>query len=161
MTEIRSMLNSLLALAEDAVSSPYKKINELCIVPEDEKSLLESFNCTPHEYAIPSDTTLYSLFERTARENTDKICIHGAEKAVTFGELPDFYADDNGDFTVLQFTDTHFTTMTSLSDLFLLEKMKAQTEKYSPDLVVMTGDMIDDGNDGDFNKAEIAKNAPK
>jgi hypothetical protein len=47
--------------------------------------------------------------------------------------------------------------MTSLSDLFLLEKMKAQTEKYSPDLVVMTGDMIDDGNDGKFNKVYVLR----
>ena len=72
-------------------------------------------------------------------------------------ELPDFYADENGDFTVLQFSDTHFTTMTSLNDLFLLQKMKAQTEKLDPDLVVVSGDMIDDGNDGKFNKSYVLR----
>ncbi len=84
--------------------------------------------------------------------------ISGYAETVTFDrELPDFYADENGDFTVLQFTDTHFKTMTSLNDRFLLEKMKTQTEKYDPDLVVMTGDMIDDGNDGKFNKAYVLR----
>lgn len=84
--------------------------------------------------------------------------ISGYAETVTFDrELPDFYADKNGDFTVLQFTDTHFTTMTSLNDRFLLQKMKSQTEKYDPDLVVVTGDMIDDGNDGKFNKAYVLR----
>ncbi|MBR2418033.1 MAG: metallophosphoesterase [Clostridia bacterium] len=84
--------------------------------------------------------------------------ISGYAETVTFDrELPDFYADENGDFTVLQFTDTHFTTMTSLNDRFLLQKMKSQTEKYDPDLVVVTGDMIDDGNDGKFNKAYVLR----
>lgn len=84
--------------------------------------------------------------------------ISGYAETVTFDrELPDFYTDENGDFTVLQFTDTHFTTMTSLNDRFLLQKMKSQTEKYDPDLVVVTGDMIDDGNDGKFNKAYVLR----
>ncbi len=100
--------------------------------------------------SLNSSPDLKAEFER-------KGDISGYAETVTFGELPDFYADDNGDFTVLQFTDTHFTTMTSLNDLFLLEKMKAQTEKYSPDLVVVTGDMIDDGNDGKFNKAYVLR----
>ena len=100
--------------------------------------------------SLNSSPDLKTEFER-------KGDISGCAETVTFGELPDFYADDKGDFTVLQFTDTHFTTMTSLSDLFLLEKMKAQTEKYSPDLVVMTGDMIDDGNECKFNKAYVLR----
>lgn len=70
-------------------------------------------------------------------------------------ELPDFQADENGDFTVLQFSDTHFTTALSFSDQSLLVKMKTQTEKYDPDLVVVSGDMIDDGNDGLFNKEHV------
>lgn len=69
----------------------------------------------------------------------------------------DFTVDDDGEFTVLQFSDTHFTTGISFSDIYLLEKMEAQTKKYSPDLVVVTGDMIDDGNDGLFNKAYVLR----
>ena len=72
-------------------------------------------------------------------------------------ELPELYADDNGDFTVLQFSDTHFTTGVTFSDMQLLSKMKNLTEKYDPDLVVVSGDMIDDGNDGDFNKAYVLR----
>lgn len=72
-------------------------------------------------------------------------------------ELPDLSADENGDFTVLQFTDTHFTTGMSFGDLNLLIKMKSQTEKYDPDLVVVTGDMLDDGNDGSFNKVYVLR----
>ena len=72
-------------------------------------------------------------------------------------ELPDLYADEDGDFTVLQFSDTHFTTGVTLSDMLQLNKMESLTEKYNPDLVVVSGDMIDDGNDGDFNKAYVLR----
>lgn len=72
-------------------------------------------------------------------------------------ELPDLYADENGDFTVLQFSDTHFTTGATLSDIRVLQKMENLTKKYDPDLVVISGDMIDDGNDGKFNKAYVLR----
>lgn len=71
--------------------------------------------------------------------------------------LPDLTADEEGDFTVLQFTDTHMTTGITFSDLNVLGKMEKLTEKYDPDLVVILGDMIDDGNDGDFNKAYVLR----
>lgn len=58
---------------------------------------------------------------------------------------------------MLQFSDTHFTTGISLKDAKLLVEMKTLTEKYSPDLVVVSGDMIDDGNDGSFNKAYVLR----
>ena len=72
-------------------------------------------------------------------------------------ELPDLYADENGDFTVLQFSDTHFTTGATFSDMRVLGKMETLIKKYDPDLVVVSGDMIDDGNDGDFNKAYVLR----
>ncbi len=72
-------------------------------------------------------------------------------------ELPSLSADENGDFTVLQFSDTHFTTGISFSDMLTLNKIGKLTEKYDPDLVVISGDMIDDGNDGDFNKAYVLR----
>ena len=72
-------------------------------------------------------------------------------------ELPDLYTDENGDFTVLQFSDTHFTTGVTFSDMRVLGKMETLTKKYDPDLVVISGDMIDDGNDGDFNKAYVLR----
>lgn len=72
-------------------------------------------------------------------------------------ELPDLSADENGDFTVLQFSDTHFTTGVTFADMSTLNKMESLTKKYEPDLVVISGDMIDDGNDGDFNKAYVLR----
>ena len=72
-------------------------------------------------------------------------------------ELPELYADEHGDFFVLQFSDTHFTTGVTFSDLQQLGKIEMLTEKYDPDLVVISGDMIDDGNDGDFNKAYVLR----
>ncbi len=72
-------------------------------------------------------------------------------------ELSDLYADENGDFTVLQFSDTHMTTGVTFSDMQILSKMKTLTKKYNPDLVVISGDMIDDGNDGGFNKAYVLR----
>lgn len=70
-------------------------------------------------------------------------------------EIRDFYVDENGDFTVLQFSDTHFTTGLSWGDITVLDKMKNQIEKYSPDLVVVLGDMINDGDIGAFNKQYV------
>lgn len=72
-------------------------------------------------------------------------------------ELPVLYCNDEKDFTVLQFSDTHFTTLLTFSEFSLLRKIKAQTEKYAPALVVISGDMIDDGNDGKFNKAYVLR----
>ncbi len=72
-------------------------------------------------------------------------------------ELPDLYTDENGDFTVLQFSDTHMTTGVTFADINVLNKMKNLTDKYDPDLVVLSGDIIDDGNDGAFNKAYILR----
>lgn len=72
-------------------------------------------------------------------------------------ELIDLETDENGDFTVLQFTDTHFTTGISFSDILTLTKMKDQTVRYSPDLVVITGDMLDDGDRGAFNKSYVLR----
>ncbi len=80
-----------------------------------------------------------------------------AQSVTVQKELPDLSADENGDFTVLQFSDTHFTTGVTFSDMLTLNKMEKLTEKHDPDLVVISGDMIDDGNDGDFNKAYILR----
>ena len=68
-------------------------------------------------------------------------------------DLPDFETDKKGDFTMLQFSDTHFKTCASFGDLLLLNKMKEQVEKTDPDLVVITGDMINDGDNGIFSKS--------
>lgn len=70
-------------------------------------------------------------------------------------ELPALSTDENGDFTILQFSDTHFTTGLSYDEVSLLKTMKEQIVTYSPDLVVILGDMIDDGEKGAFNKQYV------
>ena len=54
-----------------------------------DNKLLERFNSTGHSYDIPDGASLYSLFERRVKENTDKVCIKTAERKLTFGELSD------------------------------------------------------------------------
>ena len=105
-------------------------------------------------------TAICSLFTsaQLKAELKNKGDISGyAETYSTYKELPQLSTDENGDFTVLQFSDTHFTTGISFSDMSLLVKMKNQTKKYKPDLVVVSGDMIDDGNDGSFNKSYVLR----
>lgn len=86
--EIQRMLNSIMNIAADALENPHKKISELETVSQCEKQkILYDFNNTAHDYGIPDNSTLYSLFEKTAKENKDKICITTAEKSLSFGEL--------------------------------------------------------------------------
>lgn len=70
-------------------------------------------------------------------------------------KLPTLSTDENGDFTVLQFSDTHFTTGLSYSDISVLTTMENQVREYNPDLVVVLGDMLDDGETGAFNKEYV------
>lgn len=86
--EIQTMLDSFMAIAEDALENPDKKITELEMLSAEEKQkLLCDFNNTKHSYAVAENSTLYSLFEKTASYNKDKICIKTAERNLTFGEL--------------------------------------------------------------------------
>ncbi len=104
---------------------------------------------------ITALTTVISGGE-LAEELKNKGSILGlSETMAVQKELPDLYADENGDFTVLQISDTHFTTGITFCDISLMNKVKTLTEKYAPDLVYMSGDIIDDGNDGKFNKAYV------
>lgn len=81
---------------------------------------------------------------------------YAASSEVSYNHA-DFKTDENGDFTVLQFSDTHFTTGLSYGDTKVLDIMRAQMEKYKPDLVVVSGDMLDDGDYGAYNKAYVLR----
>ena len=86
--EIQSMINSIVTIAEGALEDPDKKITDLELIsPSEKQTLLFDFNSTSHTFAVPNNSTLYSLFEKTAKENAKKICIKTTEKSVTFGEL--------------------------------------------------------------------------
>lgn len=103
-------------------------------------------------------TAIFNFFftDGSVRQLIDKGDITGYSETVNADkEMPVFSTDENGDFTILQFTDTHFTTGLSYGDISVMQTMKAQVEEYNPDLVVMLGDMIDDGETGAFNKEYV------
>ena len=54
-----------------------------------DRKLISAFNSTSHSYRIPEGSTIYSLFEKTAKDNTDIICIKTEKEKLTFGELLD------------------------------------------------------------------------
>lgn len=106
---------------------------------------------------ITALTTVMSGGELADELNNKGTILGYSESHTVVKELPDLYADENGDFTILQVSDTHFTTGITICDLSLMNKIKKLIEKYDPDLVFISGDMIDDGNDGKFNKAYILR----
>ena len=53
----------------------------------EEDAVLNQFNNTEHTYNIPDNATLYSLFEKLAENNKEKICIKANGKEITFGNF--------------------------------------------------------------------------
>ena len=75
---------------------------------------VNSFNETVHSYDIPENSTLYSLFERTAKENKEKICIKTAEREMTFGEL--CCISENLDGEIRKITDNKKSVVAVISE---------------------------------------------
>lgn len=68
-------------------------------------------------------------------------------------EIPTFSVNENGDFTMLQFSDTHFISGSTKKDSKTLENLRTQIERVRPDLVVVSGDMIEVNNkNSKYNK---------
>lgn len=82
--EIIDFHENLFDLLNECIKTPDKKITEISVMGAEKHA---SFNKTEHDYDIPVNTTLYSLFEKTAKENKEKICITTAKRELTFGEL--------------------------------------------------------------------------
>lgn len=105
--------------------------------------------------------TLVAIFnffttEGSFRQLINKGDITGYAETVTAEkEMPILSTDENGDFTVLQFSDTHFTTGLSYGDISVMKTMEEQIKEYNPDLVVVLGDMLDDGEAGAYNKEYV------
>ncbi len=85
--DIEKLHNHLFNLISDAIADPDKKITDLEMLSDVEKKILYEFNNTNYSYNIPNNSTLYSLFEKTAKENPDNICITTAERNIIFSEL--------------------------------------------------------------------------
>ena len=65
--------------------------------------------------------------------------------SITDREIPPLPVRDSGNFVILQFTDTHLVS-TKGKDLKTLAAMEEQLLRVMPDLVVITGDMLDGFN---------------
>ncbi len=102
--EIQTMINSIIAIAEDALENPDKRICDLEMIGSAEKrTILHKFNDTDHSYNIPDSSTIYSLFEKKANENEKKVCIKTSGKSLTFGEL--LIASENLDVAIRHITE--------------------------------------------------------
>lgn len=69
----------------------------------------------------------------------------GGSTTVEGRTIAPMQVDANGDFVILQFTDTHLSTAQG-ADRKLLALIESQTARVLPDLVVITGDMLDGYN---------------
>ncbi len=58
-------------------------------------------------------------------------------------EVPEFSVDEKGDFTVLQFSDTHIISGSTKKDVKTLSAVRKQIENEKPKLVVISGDMVE------------------
>ena len=86
--DIQLMLSSIVAIAENALQNSDKNICDLEMISTAEKQkVLYGFNTTEHTYDVPDKSTLYSLFEKAAKENADKVCLKYDSKETTFGEF--------------------------------------------------------------------------
>lgn len=70
-------------------------------------------------------------------------------------ELPALHTASDGSFRILQISDTHLTTAKTKSDRHKLTLLQTAIEEHSPDLVVLAGDIANDGDAGIFNKKQI------
>ena len=84
--EIHTMINSIIAIAEDAIANPEKKINELeMLLPDEKQKVLYEFNNTHTEYA--KDKCIHELFEEQAEKTPEKVAVIAGDKTLTYKEL--------------------------------------------------------------------------
>ncbi len=104
---------------------------------------------------LASIMSIFSFFttEGSFTQLVNKGDITGYSETVNVQKtLPALSADENGDFTVLQISDTHFTTGLSYADVAVMQDIEAKITEYKPDLAVLSGDILDGGEAGAYNK---------
>lgn len=76
-----------------------------------------------------------------------------AEKVSIIGrEVPEFTLE-SADFTILQISDTHIISGSTKKDVKAIDNIRTQIEKLKPQLVVVSGDMVEGNNkNSKFNK---------
>ena len=81
-TEISTFISGYISILKSYFDTS-KKVKDIVITD----SSIHKFNDTNHNYSVPDGSTLYSLFEKTAKENKDKVCLTASGKTMTFDEL--------------------------------------------------------------------------
>lgn len=67
-------------------------------------------------------------------------------KSIVGRDIPALSVADDGSFSILQFSDTHLINGSTKKDVKTLEAIKTQLDEEKPDLVVVSGDMIEGKN---------------
>ena len=81
--EIDAFVNGYVSILGEYIDGE-KLVKDITVT---DAGVIDSYNATSHTYDIPEDSTLYSLFENTAKENAEKVCLKADGEEVTFGEL--------------------------------------------------------------------------
>ena len=85
----------------------------------------------------------YLYIDRAGIFHKGDLTGYAAEHPYAGREVPFMRLRDTGEFVILKFSDTHFSTGKSLRDAKILAAMEAALEQARPDLAVITGDMLD------------------
>ncbi len=85
-SEMQRFVNGFISILTCSLNQN-KQIKDIDIVSEGEKEQINKFNNTPHAYNIPTNSTLYSLFEEQATKNADKICVVANDNEITYKDF--------------------------------------------------------------------------
>ncbi len=83
-------------------------------VSEQDNLLIREFNNTGHTYNIPTGSTLYSLFEGSAKENGNKVCVVAEGKEIRYKEMLTLSA--NTDKKIREYTDNEKSIIGVIAD---------------------------------------------
>lgn len=88
--EIRILWNRVINIIHYAMKhseTPIQHIPQYNLSSKERQELLFDLNNTSYDYGLSADETIYSLFERTALNNKDRICLTAGASSFTFGEF--------------------------------------------------------------------------
>ncbi|MFM9109144.1 MAG: condensation domain-containing protein, partial [Prochlorococcaceae cyanobacterium] len=84
---IERFTTHLITLVGSAVEAPDRQANSLCLLPDSERQLIESWQCGP-TIDVP-DLCVHQLFEQQAARTPDAIALVFEDQQLTYGDLND------------------------------------------------------------------------
>lgn len=84
-TDIKNLHKRVLFIVEQILSSKSLKIDDIDIVPDNEKRIIEKINNTDANY--PKNKTIYNLFEEQVEKYPNRVALTINEKSMTYKEL--------------------------------------------------------------------------